>query len=688
DIEIKVEDYQTKESGLFVEPDFFELFPYHFLEGNGALSQDGIILSEDFSRQLFGNENPLGKIIALVDGEADHLYTVEGVVDISKVKSHLNAPFWAAHVEKEISPHWLFVDTYNYIKVQEGTTPAMIQSAVDKLIEINLFPNMGTKTPFEEWLQRDDAFRLLVQPLADIHLGETLRFDLAEGGNATMVYILLLVAVGILFIAAVNFINLSTARAVKRGKEVGIKKVIGSSRLQLALQFLSESVMICLMAMILALGLSELIILLVERWVGVGVLASVFNNPTELLLAIGLSVLLGILSGLYPALVLSSFRPIQVLKSNLTGQSQSSFRNSLVVVQFTISTILVVGTIIVFQQIQFAQSKDVGFDRENILVVDNANLLDNNIVPFKEALKSQPGVANVSRMHREPGSTNAFSIQSIWSSYVNEPVTSNRFEGDFDYAETMGFKLVAGRYFDASVASDSSAVLLNEAAAKALLLEKPIGEVLNKKYNVIGVVSDFNFETLRKPITPSIIKFSPSGPKLVIRLNARSTDKIIPFIEAQWKQYAVAEPLAYHFVDENFNNLMEQERVMGEVLALFAGLAIFIACLGLYGLSAYLAIQRTKEIGIRKVLGASSESVLHLLSQQYIKLLLLSFLIAAPASVYSMRTWLSEFAYRIDITWWMVTVPCLGIMLIALCTVSYHTLKSSRINPAETLRSE
>jgi len=688
-LKVKHGDNETKESGLFVESDFFELFPYTFEQGDGRLSSKGIVLSVEFSRRLFGDNNPLGKAIEIEGEKFSGLYTVEGVVDLRNVKSHLNAPFWAARPSGEkFDQSWIFVDTYNYVKVSEGVDQATIQSAVDKIIENNLFPMFQSGLSFADWLVRDDSFRMIVQPLDDIYLNGTLRYDLSEGGNETLIYILLTVALGILFIAATNFINLSTARAVKRAKEVGIKKIVGSTRLQLSVQFLGESTMVCLLATLLSLGFSELIILSVERVVGFGILTSVFSSPKELVLVFGLSTLLGLIAGLYPAVVLSAFKPLHVLKSNFKGGQKSFFRNSLVVLQFSISTILVIGTIIIFQQLQFAQNRDVGFNKENLLVIDNAKKLGNALAPFEQSLRQQPGVINISRAYNEPGSPDASAIRSIYSAYIQEPVTVNRFLGDFEYPSTVDLRLVDGRFFDSSIASDSSAVIINETAARELLLENPIGEVLNKKFTVIGVIKDFNFESVRKPVTPTIIEFSDAGYKLVLRLESQSANKIVSFIESEWQTYSASEPIRYHFLDENFSAMMRKEQVMGEVLALFTLLAIFVACLGLYGLSAYLSTQREKEIGIRKVIGASVFSVLGLFVREYSKLIFISLCIAIPASAYVMQVWLSGFAYKIGVEWWVMAVAGFAMLIIALSTVSYHAIRASLINPAETLRSE
>lgn len=689
EVELTYGKFSAKESGLFVEPTFFDLFPYSFESGSGVISGNGIVLNSKLAKKIFDDADPIGKTINLKVEGKDRLYAVKGVVNTERVNSHLNAPFWALS-DPLVHPdlNWFMIDEYNYIKVKPNTDLATVQAAMDKIIETEVFPALGSTLPFEEWFQRDDAFRLIAQPLKDIYLKGTLRFDLNNGGNEAMVYLLLAVALLILCTAAINFVNLSTARSIKRSKEVGIKKVIGLSRFHLASQFISESILMSLLAMMLALGLAEIILLGVERYTGLELLSSIFSNPSHILLAFLLSLALGLLSGIYPAMVLSSFKPVDVLKSSFKGRANATFRNALVIFQFGLSTLLIIGTLVIFRQLQFMRDKDLGFQQDNILIIDNAGLLDKSVNVFKESLKNYPGVISVSLVNRLPASANSFSIASVSSQYTGEPLKINRFQGDFDYPSTLGFQLVSGRFYNPLLSSDSNAVILNEAAVRALQLNNPIGEVLNKKYEVIGVVRDFNYETLKKVIAPSMISFSSEGYALAIRLESNKVKDILAHLESEWAGYSIDEPIRFHFLDENFANLMKDDLTMGEVLALFTLLSIFISCLGLFGLSAYMATQRKKEIGIRKVLGASAISVLTLFGMEYFKLILISFIIAIPLSIFILQEWLSGFAYRVEIEWWVIMSTGLAVVIISWLTVGYHSLKTSLINPAETLRNE
>ncbi|MEQ8363897.1 MAG: FtsX-like permease family protein [Cyclobacteriaceae bacterium] len=688
-VELTYGELATKESGLFVEPTFFELFPYLFENGNGNISGNGIVLNAQLAKKIFDGINPIGKTLNLKLEDRDQLYTIKGVVDTENISSHLNASFWALS-DPLVQPdlNWFMIDQYNYIKVKENTDLATVQSALDKIIKTEVFSSLGSTLPFEEWFKRDDSFRLIAQPLQDIYLKGTLRFDLTKGGNEAMVYLLLAVVLLILCTAAINFINLSTARSIKRRKEVGIKKVIGLSRYQLAIHFLSESILMSLLAMILALGFAELILLGVERFTGLELLNSIFSESSHLILALLLSISLGLLSGIYPALALSSFKPVDVLKSSFKGRTNATFRNSLVIFQFGLSTLLIIGTLVIFRQLQFMGDKDLGFQKDNVLIIDNAELLGQGVQVFKELLNDYPGIISTSLVNRVPAAANSFSMGSVSSQYIDEPLRINRFQGDFDYPTTLGFQLVSGRFYNPLLSSDSNAVILNESAVSALQLKNPIGELLNKKYEVIGVVKDFNYESLKKMIAPSMISFSNEGLSMAIRLESNKAKDIIAHLESEWIGRSLSEPIRFHFLDENFANLMKDDLIMGELLALLTLLAIFVACLGLFGLSAYMATQRKKEIGIRKVLGASIGSVLAMFGMEYSKLIFISFVIAIPFAIYIMQKWLSGFSYRVEVEGWLIVSTCLSILAISLLTVAYHSIRTSRINPAHTLRSD
>lgn len=688
---ISVGEFNTKRVGLYVEKSFFEMFPYHFDQGHGQLKDNSIVLSRETAETLFGNGRALGNAIDLQQGQQEkRTYTVIGVVDLEGVQSHLNAPFWAAMPPvAEIQTAWFSIAKYNYMQVAEGKTLADVQLALDQIAETKIFPNLGSTLAFEDWYARDDAFRLMAQPLDEIYLKGTLQFDLTSGGNTTAVYSLAAIAALILMIAAVNFVNLSTARAIRRSKEVGMKKVMGSGRGLLILQFIGESVVVSTIALLFALGLAELLLLSVEKITGLEILTSIFAKPGNLLVAFFISMGLGLMAGVYPAFVLSNYKPIVVLKSVIPGQGGSSmFRNVLVVFQFSLSTILIISSIVIFKQVNFMRNRDLGFQPQNVLIIDNAHLLKENRFPFKQQILTRTGVISASVVNRVPTSSSSFSISTLESPALQEPLKVNRFQGDYDYITTLGFELVQGRTFRSNIASDSNAIVLNEQAVEALQLAQPVGAILNKKYEVVGVVRDFNFESMKKQIAPAMISPDFDGYQIAVRLEASHAADIAAFIEKAWNDLSMEGPIRFHYLDENIEEMMRNEKVIGRLVLVFTLLAIVISSLGLFGLSAYMASQRKKEVGIRKVLGASLADVVILFNRHYTLLTLISIVVAVPVSVYLMNGWLSGFAYRTSIGIGVIVATALVSLLISWLSVSYHTLMASSINPAETLKYE
>jgi putative ABC transport system permease protein len=436
------------------------------------------------------------------------------------------------------------------------------------------------------------------------------------------------------------------------------------------------------------LVLSEVFLAVFEYIAGNSLVPTMWTSPSSILLYFGFSFLVGILSGIYPAFHLTSFTPVNVLKGKVITSGGRGFRNFLVVFQFSVSITLIICTAIVLQQLRFIQAKDLGFDQQNVVTVDNGSLLGHSAESFKDELANEPGVVQSSFHGGEPGSKRILSFHTYQTPEMEKAITINTYLGDADYISLMGYRLLKGRTFSKDLASDTSGIVLNEAAVRVLGLgDRPVGAVVNKTQRVIGVVADFHWESLRNSIAPTAIILSKEKWQIGFRLN-HSVRGFLKKAEARWNDLVPDEPFRYHFVDENFGELLQKEEVFGKAITFFTFLAIFISCLGLYGLAAFTAEQRTKEIGIRKVLGATAANIMVLLNRNFTRLVLISILIALPAAFFTVSLWLEGFAYKTPIAIWVFAASVLTALVIAWSTVSYHSLKAAFINPAETIKYE
>ncbi|MEM8565611.1 MAG: ABC transporter permease [Bacteroidota bacterium] len=684
--------------GLLVDSTFFSIFDFEFIAGNrqnASLNPNSIVLSKTFSEQLFGNNTALGSQVLI--GENKVPVTVTGIVN-DEVRTHLKSDYWITQVDgleeddEGDSPNdnWYSIAFWNYLTVKPGTTQQQVQQALDSLVKKETFDVANRPLTFSEYLNRDDSYRLLAQPLEDIHLKGTLSFDLSKGGNESVVNSLLLIGILILLMATINFVNLTTARSTERMKEVGLKKVMGSQRQTLITQFMLESIVICWIAMAMALGLSELFLFTFVSITGQEFLSTVFIGYENVLNLFMMASCIGLVAGIYPCLHVSGFKPIQALKGGSTsGKPKAYFRNVLSVVQFTFSICLIIGSIIVFNQIRFMDNKDLGFDNENVLIIDKIQDLGNQAESYKQILSSRNEVLSASLVSRIPGSTSSFSMGTIQISEDDEPLRATRFQGDFDYLETLGYRITRGRDFSLDLASDSSAIIINETAVRTLGLEDPIGTELVNGWKIIGVVSDFNFESLKEVVAPVMLQVDRgSWYQMAVKLNAGNAQDFLSFAGAEWNKLKREEAFTYHFLDENYEQLMAQEITLGKAVLIFTILAVLIAALGLFGLSSYIALQRQKEIGVRKVLGASALAIFRHFNSSFALVILLSFFIAAPISYYFLDQWLSNFANRIDIGFSVFILAGVITYVLALCVVSFHSVKLIRLNPVTTLRED
>jgi putative ABC transport system permease protein len=691
DVPVVYGEKEFRELLYYTDTSFFQVFSYTFLSGNSrkALAANGLVLTESAARKFFGETDPLGKVLLV--GKDKKAFTVNGIVKDDLRSSQLKAKLWLAIDDKLThQPIWTSAGVYNYILLKEGKTRADLDAALDRILEKKIYPQGGGNAfekTFEAYKKNENSVKFFVHPLTEVHLKSKLLYEISPGGNESMLYSFGAIGTFILILAAVNFINLTTARASRRAREVGVRKAVGSTRGKLMTQFMLEAVLLCLLAMIVSLGLAEMLLSVFDWISGHQLINTLWSNGWNLLAVLLVAIGIGLLSGIYPAFYLTSFQPARVLKGEVSVSGGQAFRNGLVVFQFAIATGLMIGLVVVLQQFNFMQNLDLGFNQQHVLTVDNVGLLKGKAAAFKDKLANQSVVKAASFHTGEPGSKAVMSFSMYSVPGLEKPISMNTYYGDASFMDLMGFQLVEGRGFDKDIASDSTALLLNEAAVKAMGLEKPIGTVVGESYHVIGVLKDFHWESLRSSIGPIGVMMEKNPYQLGFRLQG-DEQQFLRTAEAAWKELVPGEAFSFHFLDSNFGEMMKTERVLGKAIAIFALLAVFISCLGLYGLSAFTADQRTKEIGIRKVLGASAASIIRLLNRQYIILVLVSVVIAAPLSIWLMGQWLEGFAYRISIQpWWIIGTFGLA-LLIALFTVSYHSLKAAMVNPSETLKYE
>lgn len=669
---------------------FFEVLSYDFIQGSpkNALKQPkSVIISKEVAEKLFSNETALGKTILV--GDVKETFTVTGVVNLSDKLSHIPAEVFVNY-RYRTSSSWLSANVYNYVKLNNGFSFEAFQSRLNKFIETDIYPTLSISQPYGEWIKTDAAYKFIVTPIRDIYMKSDLRFDLNTANNFNQVFTFLGIAILIVLIAALNFINIATAGSSKRAKEIGIRKTLGTNRRSLISQFLFESILISIIALILSFGFAELFLLGFEKATGLNLMSGILSVTIYKLLVISLTaVSIGLAAGIYPAIYLTNFKPVKVLKGQIHGNSgsQNVFRNSLVFVQFCIAITLLSVTVVVYQQLNFMQNKDLGFDKENTLIIENASDLGTHQQAFlQEALKIS-GIEKGSYNNRAPAGRSML-VSTLRSEEMNQGIPLQAFSGDHNLVETLGFRLISGRSFSEEIASDTNAIMLNQSAVKVLGLSDPIGKKLNNSFEIIGVISDFHYESLRKNIEPTVIEFSGESDLLALKLNAATASQVVPDIQTLWNSFEVDASLNYYFLDENYHQLIAQENILAKAVLIFSLLAIFISCLGLFGLSAFITEQRKSEIGMRKILGASVTQILILLNKNFTKPVLASMIISVPIAYFILKNWLNNFAYRTELTIWIFVGVCVLALTITWITVSAHSFRTAKMNPVDSLKSE
>ncbi|MEC5145891.1 ABC transporter permease [Chitinophaga sp. 212800010-3] len=687
-------DRQFSETGIgYADSNFLQVFNYPLVKGSPqeALSRkDGILLTERAAAKYFGNDDPLGKMMML-DNQGSFMVT--GVLKNIPRNSHLQFDFllpMSVREEKERNDNsfWNNFTYFTFLKLRKNAAdaPGKIQQLQQKVLAVYKKHTPQVEATFE------------LQPLTDIHLRSHYIMDVAGQGNIQYVHIFSWVALIILVIGCINFMNLATAISGARAKEVGLRKTIGAQRYQLALQFLAESLLLCFTALVLSLVLVWLILPVFNDITGKEV-NLLFLSGSRIAWLLAITVVVGLLAGGYPALVLSSFKPVNVLKGMKTFHpGKSYFRNGLVVLQFTISIVLIIGTIVVNQQLQFIHHRDIGYNKENLLYIPIPQMGDmqKSARLIDETLSRYPGITDHTIVSDLPTNLTSGDVDVHWAGQQpGRQVVFSLLGGDEHLISAFGMHLIAGRYFSKDFAGDEHNYLVNETALKTMGLTPTaaLGKTITYSGHVgtiIGVLRDFNFKPIHQPVDPLLLMkdWSRGNLYVVVRTTPATLKAILPLVQKSFGSVYQGYPFTYGFVDQDLSRLYVAEQHMGRLINVFSLLSILVSCLGLFGLSAYTAQRRFKEIGVRKVLGASVAGIVRLLAGEFLLPVAIAGLIAFPLAAWVMTRWLAAFAYRIPLHWWFFLVAGTGALIIALITISFQAIKAALVNPVQSLRSE
>lgn len=689
-----------EQNAYYADSTLFDVFNYDFKFGSAkaALTRPNtVVLSEKVADKIFGNENPVGKVvkIGLAFGTFD--YSVTGVFkdhDKSHVKAHLLLSMQNSDIGGWVTEqrNWAANNIFHtYIKLLPGVNAASLEAKL---------PEFLARRGGNDLKAMGISKSLFLQPVPDIYLKSNIGNELSPNGSITYLYIFGSIGIFILLIACINFMNLSTARSEKRAREVGIRKAMGAYRESLIFQFLGESMMMSFLALLVALGITVSLLPALNHLVGKQL--QIWNNPLLLLSIAGVTLVTGLLAGLYPAFYLSSFRPVSVLKGKVMNSLAAiALRKGLVVFQFTISIILILGAIVAWQQLSFIQNQNLGFDKGQKLIIPlKSTKTSANYSVLKNELLRNPAVVSVTSGSVHPG-VETMEDLLFYKEHeaVQQAIDIHFATVETEYIETLGFTMVAGRAFSKEFGADSSSIILNEAAVKKLGFDTKtaIGKRLyyelgntRRETQIVGVVKDFNFESLHTAIRPYALTTSITGKHQYLIADVRKGDygKLISDFEKLWLKIGSDTPFTYSFLDQDFQRRYEKDQRTADIISYFTVIAIIIACLGLFGLSTFSAAQRTREIGVRKVLGASVAEVAGMLSKEFLVLILLAILIASPLAWFGMHRWLQGFAYKIEIKWWVFALSGLLTIVVSILTVSWQSIKAALMDPVKSLRSD
>lgn len=681
------------------ENSLFKIFSFPFIEGDekNALTAPGtVVLTETMAKKYFGKESPIGKVLKL-NGKKD--YTVTGVIRDVPQNSHFRFNIvYSFQTILNDNPQeaeaWMNISVYTYLLLTKGTDYIAFENKLTDFVDRHLgvmLKAMG------------GSIKMILQPMKDIYLHSDFPHGIGVQSNITYVYLFSGVAVLVLIIACVNFINLTTARSMTRAKEIGIRKTFGADRGRLVNQFLGEAVFLSFVSMLLAVFLIEIILPWFNNLTGRVLSLDMLKHPEMALWFLGTAILTGLLSGLYPAFYLSSFQPILAIRSGISvRRSSSTFRRILVVGQFVISIVLIVGALVIYGQNHYIKNKDLGFDKNQVVIIPRmTEAMKTNFSSFRNEILSVPGVIDAGASDVIPSRGRLMTLIRPEGFSSDQLQTLDYMNTDADYLKTMKMHLAAGSYFPQAIPGDTTKrVIINEAAMRKLDWKEPLGKKFyldltdsvggpSLVYEVIGVVKDFHTETFHRAIEPRIIFNDISSTGLLsVRISTDNTDKTLEGLKAKWKQYDSNRPFDYFFLDESFDAMFKTEQLLGKIVLYFSILAVFIGCLGLLGMAAYSAERRTKEIGVRKVLGASVGSVVVLVCREFLYLTLIANVIALPLAYYIMSKWMQSFVYHTKLEWWMFGYAGCAAIFLAVATVSYTSMRAATANPIKSLRYE
>lgn len=691
----------------FADPSLFDVFTLPMINGSPATAlaePNSLVITEIIAKKYFNSTNVVGKTLTFDD---NNLYKITGVIRDIPRQSHFHYDFFISMstFPDSRSTEWLRSNYNTYVLFKSSADHIKLEAALPAFLNKHSGPQMQDqlKMSMATFEKQGSFFRLNLTPLTDIHLKSNRTGELGPNSTVQYVYIFSAIALFILLIACVNFMNLSTARSSNRAREVGVRKVLGSDKKHLIAQFLTESILVTFVATVIACVAAFALLPVFNQMAGKDIVVTSQSMRWLVPALLFLILFVGVLAGSYPAFYLSAFQPIDVLKGKLSvGFKNSGLRSFLVVLQFSISIFLIVGTLVIYNQLNYIQTKNMGYNRNQVLIVQNAYEMGNQAIVFKKEVKQLPGVINATLTGYLP--TSNWKSTAIFfkdaSFDQKKALFPQTWEVDEDYINTLDMKMAAGRSFSSQMGTDSTGIIINEAAARFLGLKDPLDKPLfrsnggkqevanSKQYHIIGIVKDFNFSSLRDVISPMVLVMAQNKGALSIRVNLTNLPVLLSHIKDKWHSLLPNLQMNVSFMDQDFDATYRAEQRVGKIFIVFTTLAIIIACLGLFGLAAYAAEQRSKEIGVRKILGASITAIAGMLSIDFLKLVFISILIALPAGWFLMNKWLQDFAYRVNIQWWVLVLAGSIAILIAFITISFQAVRAAFVNPVNSLRSE